>query len=441
MITTGILSEIKSIFPDVRIFESGSGANPFGNGGTVTVFPTSEEEIASLLKYANDTNKKINVIGGGTKRGYGGTAENADILLSLENYKGIVEHVSGDMTLTVKPGTAFNEIQDYLLEYNQKIALDPFLPAHSTIGGIIAANESGPKRLGYGSARDAVIGLRIVYPDGKVIRSGGKVVKNVAGYDMNKLFIGAMGTLGVVSEITLKLRPITKAESLLLLKFPGASMETVKAFAIQILDTIVEPVALELMNPALSGKLINEKVFALAISFEDVESSVQYQEEFVRKIQPSGTELSVLKEQDAKSFWAEFYGNVPNANEPVDGNEIEAALKIGTVNMDVTEILKVCETVQDTHNLLVEAHGGLGHGISQVVLRGAEQDIISAIQTLREKAVQLNGYAVVKHLPLALRRQVQVWGEKPAYQFLLDGVKAKVDPNRILNPGRFVGGI
>lgn len=441
MITTGLLSEIKSIFPDVRILESGSEANPFGNGGTVTVFPSSEEEIASLLKYANDTNKKINVIGSGTKRGYGGTAENAEILLSLENYKGIVEHVPGDMTLTVKPGTAFNEIQDYLLEYNQKIALDPFLPAHSTIGGIIAANESGPKRLGYGSARDAVIGLRIVYPDGKVIRSGGKVVKNVAGYDMNKLFIGAMGTLGVVSEITLKLRPITKAESLLLLKFPGASMETVKAFAIQILDTIVEPVALELMNPALSGKLINEKVFALAISFEDVESSVQYQEEFVRNIQPAGTELSVLKEQDAKSFWAEFYGNVPNANEPVDGNEIEAALKIGTVNMDVTEILKVCETVQDTHNLLVEAHGGLGHGISQVVLRGAEQDIISAIQTLREKAVQLNGYAVVKHLPLALRRQVQVWGEKPAYQFLLDGVKAKVDPNRILNPGRFVGGI
>lgn len=441
MITTGILSEIKSYFPDVHILESGSEANPFGNGGAVTVFPNTEEEIASLLKYANETNKKVNVIGGGTKRGFGGTADNADLLLSLANYKGIVEHVPGDMTLTVKSGTAFNEIQDYLLKFNQKIALDPFLPDRATIGGIIAANESGPKRLGYGSARDAVIGLRIVYPDGKVIRSGGKVVKNVAGYDMNKLFIGAMGTLGVVSEITLKLRPITKAESLLLLKFPGASMETVKAFAIHILDTVVEPLALELMNPTLSEKLINEKVFTLAISFEDVESSVQYQEEFVRNIQPSGTELTVLKAHDAKSFWAGFYGNVPNANEPVGGNEIAATLKIGTVNMDVTEILKVCESVQDTHNLLVEAHGGLGHGISQVVLRGAEQDIISAIQTLREKAVQLNGYAVVKHLPLTLRRQVPVWGEKPAYQFLLDGVKAKVDPNRILNPGRYVGGI
>ncbi|MDA6161842.1 FAD-binding oxidoreductase, partial [Escherichia coli] len=108
------------------------------------------------------------------------------------------------MTVTVRSGTRFKDLQDYLAKHNQKISLDPFWPENATIGGIIAANESGPKRLGYGSARDAVIGLRTVYPDGKVIRSGGRVVKNVAGYDMNKLFIGSMGTLGVISEITLK---------------------------------------------------------------------------------------------------------------------------------------------------------------------------------------------------------------------------------------------
>jgi len=441
MITTGILTELKSFFPESQILEEGIEGNAFGNGGSITVFPNTEEEIASLLKYANETNKTINVIGGGTKRGFGGTAEGADILISMANFKGIVEHVPGDMTLTVKPGSSFKELQDYLQEFNQRIALDPFLPGHATIGGIVAANESGPKRLGYGSARDAVIGLRVVYPDGKVIRSGGKVVKNVAGYDMNKLYIGAMGTLGVISEISLKLRPVTKDESLLLIKFPEGSLEQAKAFAVQLLDTVVEPVALELMNPSLSEKLLNERVFTLAIGFEDVESSVKYQEEFVRKLQPPGTKLVILQQQAARSFWKDFYENVPNGSVPIEGNGIEATLKIGTVNMDVIEVLKECESIQDSHNLLIEGHGGLGHGLSQVVLRGAESDVLSAISLLREKAALQSGYVVVKHLPLALRKKVDVWGEKPAYQFLLEGIKAKVDPNRVLNPGRFVGGI
>ncbi|WP_423409769.1 FAD-binding oxidoreductase [Heyndrickxia sp. MSNUG] len=441
MITAGIFTELKSFFPEAQILDEGIEANAFGNGGSITVFPNTEEEIASLLKYANETNKTINVIGCGTKRGFGGTEEGADILISMANYKGIVEHVPGDMTLTVKPGSTFKELQDYLQEFNQRIALDPFLPAQATIGGIIAVNESGPKRLGYGSARDAVIGLRIVYPDGKVIRSGGKVVKNVAGYDMNKLYIGAMGTLGVISEISLKLRPITKDESLLLIKFTDTSLEKAKAFAVQLLDTVVEPVALELMNPSLSEKLLNERVFTLAIGFEDVESSVKYQEEFVRKIQPPGTKLDILQKQAARSFWNDFYGNVPNGAVPIDGNGIEATLKIGTVNMDVIEVLKKCESLQDSHNLLIEAHGGLGHGLSQVVLRGAEEDVLSAISLLREKAALHSGYVVVRHLPLASRKKVDAWGEKPAYQFLLEGIKAKVDPNRVLNPGRFVGGI
>lgn len=441
MITAEILTELKAFIPENQMTESGSVAQPYGNGGAITVFPKTEDEIASLLKYANETNKKVNVIGGGTKRGFGGTEENADILISLENYKGIVEHVPGDMTLTVKPGTTFKEVQDYLLEFNQKIALDPFLPAHATIGGIIASNDSGPKRLGFGSARDAVIGLRVVYPDGSVIRSGGKVVKNVAGYDMNKLFIGAMGTLGIISEVTLKLRPVPKHESVMLLKFSEEKIDDARKFAVYLLDTVIEPVALEMMNPSLSAKLLNERVYTLAIGFEDVESSVKYQEDFVQKLQPSGTDLVILQQEEAKSFWNDFYGNVPNSAVHLADAPTEATLKIGTVNMNVIEILQECQLLQDSHNLLIEAHGGLGHGLSQAVLRGAKEDIVSAIYSLREKAAKLNGYVVVKHLPSALREKANVWGEKQAYQFILEGIKSKVDPNRVLNPGRFVGGI
>ena len=191
----------------------------------------------------------------------------ADILLSLTQYSGIVEHIPGDMTLTVKSGTSFKEIQSYLAQYNQKIPLDPFFLENATIGGVIAANDSGPKRLGYGSARDVVIGLRMVYPDGKVIRSGGRVVKNVAGYDMNKLYIGSMGTLGVISEVTFKLRPISKYESITLINFPEGNLEVIRSFAVKVLDSMIEPVSLELLNPTLAEKLTNRKTLYVTVVF------------------------------------------------------------------------------------------------------------------------------------------------------------------------------
>ncbi|MFC0272744.1 FAD-binding oxidoreductase [Metabacillus herbersteinensis] len=441
MIVAELLTELKTILPEEQIIETRNQNHPLGNSGQVTVYPKLEEEIVSVLKFANDNGKTITVVGGGTKRGYGGLTESADILLSLANYKGIIEHVVGDMTLTVKAGTTFKELQNYLAGHNQKVSLDPAWPEYSTIGGIVASNESGPKRLGYGSSRDVVIGLRIVYPDGKVIRSGGKVVKNVAGYDMNKLFIGSMGTLGVVSEITLKLRPQAKYESLILVSFPEGNLEEVGAFAIKLLDSMLEPITLELVSPALAESLTGEKSFTLAISFEDVESSVHYQEDFVRKIQPNNTKLNLLQQQQARTFWEKFYKQSPNGAAPTPEQETECTLKIGVKNLDVIKVLKESQLLHDSFNLDIKANGGLGHGLCHVHLKGASQDVVSAIQQLRDFVESLEGYVIVKHLPYNLRQKVNVWGETPSYFFLLEGIKQKVDPRRMLNPKRFVGGI
>ncbi|WP_066318763.1 FAD-binding oxidoreductase [Bacillus sp. FJAT-29814] len=441
MITAELLGDLKAILPEERIAAEEEQGHPLGNSAKITVYPNSEVEIANILRYANDNGKKISVVGGGTKRGFGGLVEYADIGLSLANFKGIVEHVVGDMTLTVKAGTPVKELQEYLAQYNQKIAIDVNWPEYATIGGVIAANDSGPKRLGYGSARDAVIGLRTVYPDGTVIRSGGKVVKNVAGYDMNKLFIGSMGTLGVVSEVTLKLRPRPKYESLVLLSFPEGDLQGIRSFAVKLLDSMMEPVALELLNPSLAKKLTGQHRYTLAISFEDIESSVHYQGEMIIKIQPAQTELKILSTEDALVFWNQFYQISPNGAADPDSPQTEAALKIGVVNLDVVNVISECQLLQDSHHVSVLAHGGLGHGLCQVNLKGPSDDIVSVINLLRNAAEQLGGYAVVKHLPFSLRQKVNVWGEKPSHFFLLEGIKTKIDPNRILNPSRFVGGI
>lgn len=440
MISAQLLTELNLILPDSQMKEGEN--HPLGNNGQVTVYPTCEEEIATVLKYANTNDKKIIVEGGGTKRGFGGQTEFADILLSLANYKGIVEHAVGDMTLTVKSGTQFKVLQEYLAQFKQMISLDPAWPEYATIGGIIATNESGVKRLGYGSARDVVIGLRMVYPDGTIIRSGGKVVKNVAGYDMNKLFVGSMGTLGVVSEVTLKLRPLPKYESVVLLSFPTGNLDELRSFAVTLLNSMMEPVSLELLSPSLSKNITGQNLYTLAISFEDVESAVRYQEEFVKSIRTPDTKITIFSHEEAQKFWNTFYTINPNgAVAPVPLKETEAALKIGVVNLDVLKVIKESQLLQDANNLVIEAHGSLGHGLCQVILKGASEDVISAIHQLRDFVAQLGGYTIVKHLPFSLRQKINVWGEKPSYFFLIEGIKAKIDPNRVLNHNRFVGGI
>lgn len=441
MIVADLMAGLQTVIPKEQIEVGENSQSPFGNSGQLIVYPKTEQEICLLLKYANDHEKKITVAGAGTKRGFGGINESTDILLSLREYKGIIEHSVGDMILTVKAGTNFQELQDYLAQHQQKIPLDPAWPLEATIGGILAANDSGPKRLGYGSARDLVIGLRIVYPDGTVIRTGGKTVKNVAGYDMNKLFIGAMGTLGVVTEITVKLRPYPKYESLILLAFPAGNLSDIHDFAVNLLDSTMEPVSLELLGPSLSEKLTGNRKYSLAISFEDVESSVHYESEYVAGIRPHGSEMVIFEQVEEGAFWQRFAEISPHGLLPAAENEIDAVLKIGVKNLDVIKVIKESSILQDSHNLTIEASGGLGHGIAQITLRGSGEDVLDAIIHLRTVAENLGGYAIVKHLPLAFRQQINIWGDEPSYFFLMEGIKAKIDPKRILNPERFVGGI
>jgi glycolate oxidase FAD binding subunit len=438
MVVSELITELKAVLPKSQVKEGDYIGDTLGNNGHVVAYPKSEEEIANVLRYANNHGKKISVIGGGTKRGYGGQVETADISLSLSDYKGIVEHAVGDMTVTVKAGTPFKELQRFLDEYNQKVSLDPPLSEDATIGGVIVANESGPKRLGYGSARDAVIGLRVVYPDGTVIRTGGKVVKNVAGYDMNKLFIGSMGTLGVISEVTLKLRPLPKYESLILLSFQEGNFEAIRTFVVKILDSTIEPTSLELLSPSLAKRLTGQYSYTLAMSFEDVESSVLCQEEFVKNIQPDKTNISIIHQHGAKEFWNSFSSLNWNGTE---SEQVEASLKIGVVNLDVINVIRESQILQDTIGVTLEAHGGLGHGLCQVNLKGTNEDVIVVINKLRNFASDRGGYLIVRHLPFKLRQKISVWGERPAHFFLLEGIKAKNDPNNVLNFKRFVGGI
>jgi glycolate oxidase FAD binding subunit len=202
---------------------------------------------------------------------------------------------------------------------------------------------------------------------------------------------------------------------------------------------MIEPISLEILNPSLAGKLSNINQYTLLISFEDVKSSVYYQENVIRSMVPDKTTLRSLSQNEAKSFWDKFYNQQPNGLTNV--TTTEAVLKIGVVNLDAIKILQEAELIGDAFHVSVEAHGGLGTGICHLTIRGANEDILSAIQHIRKSAMKHGGYAIVKHLPFSLRKEINVWGEKTAAHFLFEGIKQKIDPNSILNKNRYVGGI
>lgn len=413
-------------------------ANRFGNMTSHIVYPESEEEVAMIVKEANKDGQKLSIVSGGTKLGYGGIESDYDFTLSLKKLTGIVEHTAGDMTVTVKPGTTMQTLQHFLKQYNQMVPLDPAHSSTSTIGGVVSANESGPRRLKYGAARDHVIGMRVVYPDGKVIRTGGKVVKNVAGYDMNKLFIGAMGTLGVITEITLKLRPLPKYSSIVTLRVQEDALHDLKAFISHIQDSMIEPVSLEIVNPKLSKNLFQKEEYHLIIALEDVEKAVLFQEEWIDENKPTEAVMEVINHTE--DFWTTFNELTPNSQN--DFHETTSGvLKIGTTNMGVFQLLQECERLNRESNADIFAHAGAGHGLSTLIISGIPENLIQSIQYIQTFSEEHGGYGIVKHLPLALRKQLNVWGQPKGTFTLMRGIKQKIDPKNTLNEQRFIGGI
>ncbi|HEY7781082.1 MAG TPA: FAD-binding oxidoreductase [Ktedonobacterales bacterium] len=213
--------------------------------------PASDEELAAALAFANDQGLAVIIRGGGTQMDMGAPSRAGEILISTAALDGIVEHAPHDQTITVRAGTPIAALQARLAESRQWLALDSVLAPGATIGGIIATNASGARRLRYGGVRDQLLGVRVALADGTIARGGGKVVKNVAGYDLPKLFTGALGTLGVVLAATFRLYPLPAASRTVVLEAatPGLLCDLV----VRTIATPLVPSALDVVGPFAPG--------------------------------------------------------------------------------------------------------------------------------------------------------------------------------------------
>src|SRR5207248_10242411 len=250
-----LLERLRAVLGPANVL-TGVELSPYvvdGRTPEAAVFPGALEEVAAVIALCGQAEVPVVPWGGGTAASVGMPAARAGVVLGLRRLARLVEHEPGDLTVTVEAGVTIAELQVALGNRGQWLSLDPADAERATLGGVLAANAAGPRCHLYGTARDLLIGVTVVTADAAVVKGGGKVVKNVAGYDLPKLFIGSYGTLGVIVEATLKLRPVPDAERLVALRFAGLKDAAAAVRALLASDLI--PNAVELLDPTAAAAL------------------------------------------------------------------------------------------------------------------------------------------------------------------------------------------
>lgn len=399
----------------------------------VVAFPREIGELSEMLRLAGDEKWRIIPAGAGTWLEVGNRPAYFHLVISTALMNRIVEYEPADLTATVEAGVTLGDFNRVAGAHRQFIPLDPFGAAESTIGAVVSAASSGPLSCGYGTPRDWLIGISVVHPGGAVSRAGGKVVKNVAGYDLCKLYTGSFGTLGIIAGMSFKLRAIPPADRTVLLygERPGPVAKLVAAIA----DSELQPSAMEIASPGDEAITAEPGKFALAVRFLNEPDAVESQ---INELLRAGTGLqsSVLSAGDAQAFWERY-------NSTELGRDTEFSLRLTGLTSDLlSSVEDLASTLPETKWRAHAASGTVrihaGHGWLDSL--GTRERVRKLIE-LRRRAQARGGHLVVQRAPDELLDKVDVWGDVGPAVELMRALKGKFDPETLLNPGRFVAGI
>ncbi len=386
------LETLKSILPPNLLSE---------RDGAPLLSPNKTEEISAIARYANQHSLAIEITGAGTKRSWGNPVS-ADIFLSTTHLTGVLSHSWQDLTATVAAGTPWADMQRLLAQHNQMVALDPLWPETATVGGILAANDSGPMRLKYGSLRDLVIGMTIVLADGTIARSGGKVVKNVAGYDLHKLMTGAFGTLGIITEVTFRLHPLPKYTQTFTVAAPQATQLTPLLSAIRYSHLLAEAIQIR----------SNANGFHLDIQLS-AHPDARQSDALHALARTVGLQLTPAPAESWTARERLFQDGATVIKTSVLPTEVCGYLE----HMQSAPSLEVACVTQST-------------GLIFASFKGSSNAIEKYILSIKTDFTVLSGFTNTNR-----------WKAIPDSLPLMREIKRQFDPNRTLNPGRFLGGI
>jgi glycolate oxidase FAD binding subunit len=379
--------------------------------------PASTDEAAAIVRQAAAHDLAVVVRGAGTKQDWATPPRKLDLIIDTRRLAGVVEHAAGDLITVVRAGTPLSELAAKLAPAGQQLALDaPILS--STVGGTVAVNMSGPRRMLYGTVRDLLIGITVVRPDGVVAKAGGKVVKNVAGYDLGKLITGSYGTLGLVTECVFRLHPLAASTAYVSRRVSG--VDEAGRLAAAVLGAQVVPSALE-VDAAPDGGI------DVAVGLEGVPEGVRGRVAATRTLLGGDVIVS-----DAPPAWWSAYPWGPGDV----GCKLTAALSA------VPVLLAAGRAARERHGVALALRGSAGTGVLYAGLPGTtDPDTVARIVgDLRAAATRAGGHAVVLTAPAPALSRVDMWGPVEGLH-LMRRVKDQFDPDARFAPGRFVGGI
>ncbi len=385
------------------------------------IYPQTQEELAKVVAYTHQQQLGVLPCGSWSKIDWGGLIKNVHFAISTERMNQLIEHAVGDLTITVEAGMKFSQMQGILAQENQVLGFDPTYPELATIGGIIATGDTNFLRQRYRSIRDMILGISIVRYDGKIAKAGGRVVKNVAGYDLMKLFTSSYGTLGIISQITLRVYPQAEFSGTVILT---GEPEAIAQANQTLLSSALTPVSVDLISTNLSKLLGFGDQLGLIVRFQSIPESVQQQSQRLMEMGEKLGLKAIYFDSDEANLWQQL-------KQQIWQHESNASIlcKIGITPTSAVKTLMQCQT-------LGVIHAGVGLGVLRFESVSPE-----TLLNLRNWCQSQGGFLSILKAPVELKQQLEVWGYSGNALNLMRQIKHQFDPQNQLSPNRFVGGI
>ena len=377
------------------------------------------ESASAALRLCAEADAAITPWGGGSAMALGNPPRQVDVVLDTGRLNRVIDHDPANLTVTVESGITLTGLQSSLSAQRQFVPVDPPFPERSTVGGIVAGNLNGPRRSYYGSVRDLVIGMKVSLISGERIKAGGKVVKNVAGYDMCKLFVGSLGTLGVITEVTLRLAPLPESSETAL---ASGTLAQAQKFADELLHSPLLPAAVVLLQDQVPER------WQIAARFEGfVDTISRCRRDFAALADRLGMHAEFFGGEDQNEFW-QARQNVPLQSERL----------VFRITLPRAEVFDFIPSIKNWHGAAISADAAIG-----TVWLACHANKANALRFTELAGMMDNcgGHVIIFAAPSELKHGLEVWGPSPPTLPLMRRIKHQFDPAGLLNPGRFVGSL
>ncbi|MHB8377179.1 MAG: FAD-binding oxidoreductase [Dehalococcoidia bacterium] len=391
----------------------------------VVVTPVSIEQLQACLSEAGTRGLAVIPFGGGAHMALGNTPAAYDVALALGRLDRIVAHEPADLTVTVEAGVRLDTLQAALAQHGQFLPLDAPGDGRATVGGVLAANAQGALRHAFGTARDWVIGIKVVQADGTLVKSGGRVVKNVAGYDMGKLYVGSLGTLGVIAEVTFKLAPLPAAEATVVAACPSPHAAATLLFAAH--DAGLALHAAELLSPGAAQVVLGDArwsaLFRVAGGARAVERTLRELRALAAGMQAT---CATCEPASVARAWHDAFA--PRA----------LSLRVSVLPSAVPGAIEEIESALGGASALLSSTVSAGL-IRARVSPGDDAHGLALVDTVRVLAARCDGTLVVEAASPSVKREMDVFGPTRTDFAIMQRLKDELDRRRTLAPGRFAG--